>query len=286
MSDAQRGADGGGIASETVPGAPAGEARAPAKPRDGAADERPESRRILGMRVDATSYAETSATALDLARSGRGGMVCVSTTHMAMESFDSPEFRSIVNAADRVTPDGVPLVWALRSMGVSGATRVYGPDLLPYLCGVAEREGVPIGLFGGTDAMLAQLQRRLRERFPRLLIPFAWAPPFRPLDDDEDARVTDAIESAGVGVLFVGLGCPKQELWMAAHRERLPCVLVGVGAAFDFVAGIKSQAPRWMMHAGLEWLYRLCSEPRRLWRRYLIGNSRFLFHFLLRGNPC
>ena len=282
MSDVQGDADGSGIASETP--ASAG-ARPPAKPRDAAAGERPESRRILGMRVDATSYEETAATVLELARSGRGGMVCVSTTHMAMECFDSPDFRAIVNAADRVTPDGVPLVWALRALGVPGASRVYGPDLLPFLCAAAEREGVPVGLYGGTSAVLGQLQQRLRQRFPRLLIPFAWAPPFRSLDAQEDARVTETIEASGVGILFVGLGCPKQERWMAAHRERLPCVLVGVGAAFDFVAGTKPQAPGFLKGAGLEWLFRLCCEPRRLWRRYLIGNSRFLFHFLLRRNP-
>ena len=288
MSGPQRSADRGGSASELGRGVPGEGAPAPsgaAKQRDGGAGPRPASRRVLGMRVDATSYAETTAAVFDLVRGERGGMVCCSNTHMAMESFDSPEFRRIVNASDRVTPDGVPLVWALRAMGVRDATRVYGPDLMPVLCAAAEREQVPIGLYGGTEETLARLQQRLRERFPRLQIPFAWAPPFRPLDEVEDAGATEAIEVARVGVLFVGLGCPKQERWMAAHRERLPCVLVGVGAAFDFLAGTKSQAPRWMMRVGLEWLYRLCCEPRRLGRRYLVGNTRFLFHFLLRGNP-
>jgi N-acetylglucosaminyldiphosphoundecaprenol N-acetyl-beta-D-mannosaminyltransferase len=289
MSDVQRSTNRGGIASDEDSHPPAEGALSPsgkAKPRDSGAVSRPASRRVLGMRVDATSYAETTAAVLDLARGGHGGMVCCSNTHMAMESFDSPEFQRIVNAADRVTPDGVPIVWALRGLGLRDATRVYGPDLMPILCAAAEREEVPVGLYGGTEETLARLQQRLRERFPRLQIPFAWAPPFRPLEEEEDAKATEAIEAAHVGILFVGLGCPKQERWMAAHRERLPCVLVGVGAAFDFVAGTKSQAPRWMMRAGLEWLYRLCSEPRRLWRRYLVGNSRFLFHFLLRGNPC
>ncbi len=261
-------------------------AAALAKRRDLVGGTRPEARHILGMRVDATSYEETTAAVLDMARGGRGGTVCVSTPHMAMEVFDSPEFRRTVNAAERVTPDGVPLVWALRALGVAGATRVYGPDLMLALCAAAERDDLPVGLLGGSEDVLARLQQRLRARFPRLLIPFAWAPPFRPLAEEEDARVTDAIESAGVGVLFVGLGCPKQERWMAAHRERLVCALVGVGAAFDFMAGAKRQAPRWMMRAGLEWLFRLACEPRRLWRRYLLGNARFLYHFLLRGNPC
>lgn len=286
MRDAQGGADGSGNASESGRVASGRETRAPTKPKDATSGDRPASRRVLGMRVDATSYAETAETVVALARAGEGGMVCVSTTHMALECLDAEDFRRIVNAADRVTPDGVPLVWALRAQGVSGASRVYGPDLMPYLCGVAEREGLAVGLYGGGGPVLERLQQRLATRFPKLRIPFAWAPPFRPLSAEEDARVGDAIASAGVDVLFVGLGCPKQERWMAAHRERLPCVQVGVGAAFDFLAGVKSQAPRWMMRAGLEWLFRLLCEPRRLWRRYLIGNGRFLYHFLLRGNPC
>lgn len=247
------------------------------------------SRRILGMRVDATSYAECREAVLDWAGARSGGMVCVATTHMVMEAFDAPDFRRLVNAADRVTPDGVPLVWALRGLGVKHATRVYGPDLTPELCAGAEERGIPVGFYGGSAEVLERMREVLRGRFPRLQVPFAWAPPFRPLAEDEDERVTDAIRASGVGVLFVGLGCPKQERWMAAHRERLPCVLVGVGAAFDFLSGVKPQAPRWMMRAGLEWLFRLLCEPGRLWRRYLVGNTRFLFHFtgqlIAGGNP-
>jgi N-acetylglucosaminyldiphosphoundecaprenol N-acetyl-beta-D-mannosaminyltransferase len=141
-----------------------------------------------------------------------------------------------------------------------------------------------VGLYGGTPEVLEVLRSRLLERFPRLQLRFSHSPPFRALSPDEDAAVVDAIAASGVGVLFVGLGCPKQERWMAAHREALPCALVGVGAAFDFLAGAKPQAPAWVQRAGLEWLFRLVCEPRRLWRRYLVGNARFLYHFLLRGN--
>ena len=142
--------------------------------------------------------------------------------------------------------------------------------------GFAEREGLAVGLYGGGGPVLERLQQRLAERFPKLRIPFAWAPPFRALDAEEDARVSEAITSSGVDVLFVGLGCPKQERWMAAHREALPCVQLGVGAAFDFLAGAKRQAPAWIQNAGLEWLFRLACEPRRLWRRYLVHNPRFV----------
>jgi len=258
----------------------------PRKRRDPAGRGQPlESRRVLGMRVDVTSYEECAEAVLELAAAGSGGMVCVATAHMAIESFDDPELRRIVNSSDRVTPDGMSLVWALRRLGAPGVTRVYGPDLVPAICALAAQRGVRVGLYGGTPEVVRRLREVLLERFPRLDIPFAWSPPFRELEPEEDARATGAIEDAGVGVLFVALGCPRQERWMAAHREALSCAQVGVGAAFDFLAGAKAQAPRWLMGLGLEWLFRLLHEPRRLWRRYLVGNARFLFHFLLRRNP-
>jgi N-acetylglucosaminyldiphosphoundecaprenol N-acetyl-beta-D-mannosaminyltransferase len=235
-------------------------------------------RRILGMRVDATSYAETADLVLELASARAGGMVCVATAHMVMEAHDAPEFRRIVNSADRVTPDGMPLVWRLRAAGLPHATRVYGPTLVPEICARAAARGIAVGLYGGRPEVLAGLRDALRERFPGLEIRFAYSPPFRVLSEREDAEMTEAIAESGVGVLFVALGCPRQERWMAAHREALDCVLVGVGAAFDFLAGAKPQAPAWMQGAGLEWLFRLACEPRRLWRRYLVGNTRFLFH--------
>ena len=262
------------------------EALVPRKRRDPAGRGQPlESRRVLGMRVDVTSYEECAEAVLELAEAGTGGLVCVATAHMAMETFDDAELRRIVNSAERVTPDGMSLVWALRKLGAVGVSRVYGPDLLPEICARAAQRGIRVGLYGGAEDVVLRLRTRLLERFPRLEIPFAWSPPFRELEPEEDARATAAIEDAGVGVLFVGLGCPRQERWMAAHREALPCVLVGVGAAFDFVSGAKAQAPRWVMAAGFEWLFRLLHEPRRLWRRYLVGNARFLFHFLVRRNP-
>jgi N-acetylglucosaminyldiphosphoundecaprenol N-acetyl-beta-D-mannosaminyltransferase len=236
------------------------------------------SRRILGMRVDATTYAETTAAVVDLATSGAGGMICVANVHMVMEAFDDAEFRELVNSADRVTPDGVPLVKALRRMGVPRAERVYGPTLTPEVCKRAEELGLSVGFYGGSPEILDALQARLLETFPHLQIDFAHAPPFRPLDAAEDAAVVDAIRASGVKILFVGLGCPKQERWMAAHLDALDCVQLGVGAAFDFIAGRKRQAPAWMQRIGLEWLFRLATEPQRLWRRYLVGNPRFLYH--------
>jgi N-acetylglucosaminyldiphosphoundecaprenol N-acetyl-beta-D-mannosaminyltransferase len=237
------------------------------------------SRRILGMRVDATTYAEATAAVVALARAEAGGMVCCANVHMVMEAFDDPAFRRVVDSADRVTPDGVPLVTALRSLGLRHARRVYGPTLTTVVCRRAAELGLPVGFYGGTPDVLGAVTAALAERLPGLEIAFSHSPPFRPLSAEEDAAVVAAIHDAGVKILFVGLGCPKQERWMGAHRDVLRCPMLGVGAAFDFIAGAKRQAPHWLQRLGLEWSFRLLAEPRRLWRRYLVGNPRFLYHF-------
>jgi len=237
------------------------------------------SRQILGMRVDASHYDECVEQIMGLAADRSGSGVCVATVHMVMEAFDDPEYRRMVNSAELVTSDGVPLVWCLKLLGLDRAERVYGPTLTPRVCERAAAGGVRVGFYGGTAEVLEAMQHHLRSDHPELQIVFASAPPFRPLSSDEDEAVVSAIEDAGVEILFVGLGCPKQERWIAEHRDRLSCVSVGVGAAFDFIAGTKSQAPSWMQARGLEWLYRLVSEPRRLWRRYLYNNPRFLVAF-------
>ncbi len=260
-----------------------GEAVAPRAGSEGVPDrgsaQRCVSRWVLGMRVDATSYRETAEAIAELVSAGGGGAVCVATVHMVMEAFDDPAFQRIVNSADRVTPDGVPLVWALRRLGVARAERVYGPSLLPVVCDLARERGLSVGFYGGGAEVLDELVRRMWRRFPGLDVSFAWAPPFQELGAEEDRKVIEGIENSGTDILFVGLGCPKQERWIAEHRGSLSCVMVGVGAAFDFHAGHKAQAPGWMQAAGLEWLFRLCSEPRRLWHRYLYHNPRFVLHF-------
>jgi N-acetylglucosaminyldiphosphoundecaprenol N-acetyl-beta-D-mannosaminyltransferase len=238
------------------------------------------SRHVPGMRVDGTNYRETAESITELVSAGDGGAVYVSTVHMVMEAFDDPEFQRIVNSAERVTPDGVPLVWALRLLGVENAERVYGPSLLPTVCEHARERELSVGFYGGGQEVLDELVRRIWRRFPGLNISFAFAPPFRAISAEEDQKVIESIEASETNILFVGLGCPKQERWIAEHRNSLSCVMVGVGAAFDFNAGSKAQASAWMQVLGLEWLFRLCCEPRRLWRRYLYHNPRFLFYFL------
>ena len=231
---------------------------------------------VLGMRVDATSYADATRRVLEWAAQGDSRYVCVANVHMAMESYDAAEFRQVVNSADLVTPDGMPLVWMLRRLGVPGQGRVAGPELLPRICEAAAQRGIPVGFYGGTADTLSGLTQRLIKRFPGLKVAYALSPPFRPLADEEDERVVQEINSSGARILFVGLGCPKQERWMAEHKGRVRAVMLGVGAAFDFHAGKVPQAPAWMQRMGLEWLFRLAMEPRRLWRRYAKHNPRFV----------
>jgi N-acetylglucosaminyldiphosphoundecaprenol N-acetyl-beta-D-mannosaminyltransferase len=228
------------------------------------------------MRVDATSYDDASSRVLRWTAERRSAYVCVANVHMAMETMDSPDFRQVVNEADLVTPDGRPLVWALQMLGVRDATQVRGTDLVAQVSARAAGEGVPIGLYGSTPEVLEELTEELRRRFPGLDVACGVSPPFRELTDEEDEKLTRQIAESGARILFVGLGCPKQERWMAAHRGRIPAVMIGVGAAFEFYTGRIPQAPRWMQSSGLEWAYRLYREPRRLWKRYARHNPRFV----------
>lgn len=232
--------------------------------------------KILGVRVDRTSYAEATERVLGWARQRRSCYVCCAAVNNIMEARRSPEYRRVMDQADLVTSDGMPLVWMLRCLGARSASRVYGPDFMALLLEAAAEAGIPVGFYGGTDTVLANLISRVKQRFPQLQVAYAEAPPFRTLTPEEDRRTMLAIREAGVRMLFVGLGSPKQDCWMHAHKDRVQAVMLGVGAAFDFLAGAKPQAPRWMQSSGLEWAFRLATEPRRLWRRYLTQNPRFV----------
>lgn len=238
------------------------------------------SRFVLGLRVDATCYGEASRQIASWAESSLSRTVCCANVHMVMEANRDPSFRSSVNSADLVTADGMPLVWALRGSGAEQATRVYGPDLMDAVLSLAAAFGTPVGFYGATDTTLGRLCERTRRRHPGLNVVFSYAPPFRDLDGDEEEEVLRRIEISGTRILFVGLGCPKQERWMARNRQRIRCVQLGVGAAFDQLAGTKPRAPAWMQAAGCEWLFRLAVEPRRLWRRYLWSNAAFLVRMM------
>jgi len=238
-------------------------------------------RYILGSRVHGTSYAHASNLVQDWARQGLSRYVCVATVNNVMEAWDSPQFKTVTNQADLVTPDGMPLVWGLKLLGYREATRVYGPDLTPIVLQKSMENGIPVGFYGSSPEVLERLQAVITQRFPGIQIAYAFSPPFRPLTNEEDEEIVAAINRSGARILFIGLNTPKQDFWMAAHRGRVQAVMLGVGAAFDFLAGTKSQAPRWMMRNGLEWLYRLATEPRRLWKRYLKHNPRFVVLFAM-----
>lgn len=234
---------------------------------------------VISTPIYPTSYTDACDRIQHWVATKTSCYIIAANVHVVMTAFWHKSFQQIVKGAALVTPDGMPLVWALRLLGCKGQTRVYGPDLMLAWCDRAARLGLPIYLYGGTESTLDKLQARLEQEFPELIIAGSHAPPFRTLTIEEEATDRDRIHASGAGVVFVGLGCPKQEAWMARQQDKLRAVMIGVGAAFSFHSGEVSQAPRWMMAWGLEWLYRLTREPGRLWKRYLINNPAFICLF-------
>lgn len=247
--------------------------------RIGANLERPESRVILGTRVHASSYADATEAVLLWAKVGASKYVCATGAHGVIEAQDDPSFQQVLNEADLNVPDGMSLVRALRKLGVYDASRVYGPDLTFHVCRAAAEASIPIGLYGSTQATLDLLKERLPQLAPGLKIACAISPPFRPLTGEEDEAFVQQITASGARIVFVGLGCPRQERWCAEHKGRIPAVMLAVGAAFDFHAGQLRQSPAVLQRLGLEWAYRLAMEPRRLWKRYTRIVPRFMAGF-------
>lgn len=241
----------------------------------------PATERVLGIPLSVTDYEETLDWIDAMVAARRRGYVCVSAVHTVVAAQDDRELRAAVLGADLVVPDGQPLVWALSALGRPLESRVYGPDLMWKACARAARTPTRFFLYGGRDpAALELLVDRLEAAHPGLVIAGKHCPPFRPLTQDEEAAVAAQIDASGADVVWVGIGVPKQEKWMARMRPELAApVLVGVGAAFDFHAGLILQAPAWMQSRGLEWLFRLRQEPRRLWSRYARTNPRFVIGF-------
>ena len=233
---------------------------------------------VIGVPIDALSWEEARERLLGWARARASRYVCICNVHSVVTARQDANFMQVVEQADMATPDGAPVAWSLRRAGFAAQQRINGPDLMWKLCADAVAQGVSIGFYGSTPETLELLRARLREEFPALQVAYCVSPPFRSLSAMEDEAICQEINASGAGLLFVGLGCPKQESWMAAHRGRVQAVMLGVGAAFDYHAGTIGRAPLWMRNAGLEWLHRLCSEPRRLWRRYLFTNSAFIWH--------
>ncbi len=223
---------------------------------------------VLDMRVDVVTYDEAVQRILTLCRGRRAAVVCAANVHMTMEAHRNSRLREIVEASELVVPDGMPLVWWLRTAGETLPDRVrMAPDLLMKLLAAAEPLHLCISLYGGDPAVNTALREWIKDNYPGLRIGTCISPPFRPLSPTEDGQHVHRVIRADTDLLLVGLGCPKQEVWMHAHRDSLACTMVGVGAAFDMLAGRTGQAPLWMQQRGLEWVYRLIHDPRRLWRQ-------------------
>lgn len=233
---------------------------------------------VLGVPIALTNYRQTIDWIDAAIASGHRGYICVAPVHLVMLAQDDPQLAAAVAGADFVVPDGQPLVWSVKGLGGKGASRVYGPDLMIQSCRRAAETGTKIYLFGGrNEDALALLTTKLQARFPGLQIVGGQAPPFRAATEEEETAAAEAINASGAEIVWVGTGQPRQELWMARMRPRLKTpILIGVGAAFDFHAGLVPQAPALLQDAGLEWAFRLAHEPRRLWRRYLVYNPRFV----------
>lgn len=230
---------------------------------------------VLGAYIDALSWPETLDQLVTWGRAHESRYVAICNVHVVATASRDTAYRNAINGADMATPDGAPVAWMLRRLGFPGQPRINGPDLTMELCKRCAVDALPVFFYGSTSVTLEALERRLKTALPNLIIGGLESPPFRPIAAEEDADTVARINASGAAIIFVGLGCPKQELWMAEHRGKINAVMIGVGAAFDFHAGTIKRAPPWMQDTGLEWLHRLLSDPRRLWKRYLTTNILF-----------
>jgi N-acetylglucosaminyldiphosphoundecaprenol N-acetyl-beta-D-mannosaminyltransferase len=224
--------------------------------------------KVLDVPITALRFDEQIRTIINWASNSESKVVCVANVHMLMEAHWNPDFAKILRYADLVTPDGMPLVWMMRKMGVSYQDRVAGMDIFVALCQLGIAENISIFCLGSQPEILTKMRKRLEKEFPALEIAAMEPLPFRPLTEVEDEALIKKINASGAGIVFVSLGCPKQEKWIAQHRGKIKAVMIGVGGVFPVYAGIHKRAPQMVRDLGLEWLYRWLQEPRRLWSRY------------------
>lgn len=239
-------------------------------------DESP-SLRVVGVPVTALKFDAQINLMVQWAKARESRGICVANVHMLVEAHHDPAFANVLESADLVTPDGMPLVWMLRWLGNPNQDRVAGLDIMLTLCGRATEENVSVFLLGSELTILKRMQKQFKEEFPNLKIAGAEPLPFRPLTEAEDEAIAEMINRSGAGIVFVSLGCPKQEAWIAKQRSKVQAVMIGLGGAFPVYAGLKKRAPQVIQAAGLEWFYRLIQEPRRLWWRYGSTIPTFLF---------
>jgi N-acetylglucosaminyldiphosphoundecaprenol N-acetyl-beta-D-mannosaminyltransferase len=237
---------------------------------------------VLGVGISVLNLGTALDAIAAAVRERRKGYICVTGVHGVMEAQDDAAFKKILNAAFLCTPDGMPMVWAGKLNGHRDMARVYGPDLLLDVCAWSETSGARHFFYGGAEGVAQELAQKLKAKFPKLAVAGTFTPPFRALNATEEKNLAEQVAAAAPDIFWVGLSTPKQEKFMAEYLPKLDVTLmVGVGAAFDFHSGRTKQAPRWMQRGGLEWFYRLCSEPRRLGRRYLQNNPLFVGKFFM-----
>ncbi len=236
---------------------------------------------VLGVGVDAVDYEAAVARIIDAARAGRAYGVSALAVHGVMTGVDDPEHRTRLNRLDLVTPDGQPVRWAMNWLhGTALTDRVYGPDLTLAVCRAAAQHSIPVYFYGSTDDTLEQLRRRLPTLVPGIEIAGVRRSRFARASPEELDAIAEAIKDSGAAICFVGLGCPRQEVFVYENATRLSMPTIAVGAAFDFHAGLRPEPPAWVQRAGLQWLQRLLGDPRRLWRRYVILNPRYVWGVL------
>jgi N-acetylglucosaminyldiphosphoundecaprenol N-acetyl-beta-D-mannosaminyltransferase len=233
--------------------------------------------RILDTFVDSLSLTEALEKSSEWAQSPRARTVHFCNVHSLVTASVHPAFAQSCRDADLILPDGSPVAWMLRVLGYPAQKRISGPDFMWLYCAAMQERNGSVYLYGNKQTTLEKLANVLHETFPQLRIAGMLSPPYRTLTNDEDERIVNEINASGAQVVFVSLGCPKQELWMMAHRGRIHAVMLGVGAAFDYHAGTVQRPPLWVQNSGLEWFCRLTQEPKRLWKRYLIANAIFTF---------
>lgn len=233
---------------------------------------------VLGVGYAELNYTNATRTIIRWAKERTHRMVVVAPVSSLMMSRWNPDLSKAFKRADMITSDGVPIVWARRLMGRRGATRLYGPDLMLHVLRACEEREISVALLGGRPERLEGLTLEIKRRFPCLNVTYAWSPPFRSLSDSEIVGESRKIRNSGAQVVFVGVGCPKQELLMHRMAPMLPAVQLGVGAAFDFIPGYVKQAPRAMQQLGLEWAFRLWADPGRLWKRYATTIPPYVWH--------
>ncbi len=234
-------------------------------------------KRIISIDISSGTYKEFVSAILNYAANKTSSYVCVANVHMVVEAYESPEFAALVNNADLVTPDGMPIAKAMNTLYGYEQDRVDGMSLLPVLLEEASAKNLSVYFYGGSQATLDATKDYIGIHYPNLTVAGMYSPPFRPLTSSENEEIANNIIASGANIVFAVLGCPKQEKWMASMRGKIPAVMLGIGGALPVLAGQQKRAPEWMQKNSLEWLYRLAQEPKRLFKRYFKTNTMFIY---------